>query len=400
MSVAAPGPSPNRSLMLVLIGVSALNPLAINMFVPAMPDMVRSLHTDLPSIQLVLSSYLFATAVGQLVIGPLSDRFGRRPVMIAGLAVFILASVACAVAPTVGVLIAARVVQGAGGCVGMVISRAVIRDLFDRDQAASALGYVTMGFAVAPMVGPTVGGILNDAFGWNSIFAAEAIFGAVSLLAALAAMPETRREPDAGEQRKGFLASVALLLRIPAFWAYALTLGSGVAVFFVFLGGAPIVASTLFGMSGTEFGLYFALGPGGYIVGNFLTTRFSRRFGIPLMMVIGTSTAVLGSVSLGVFFGLGWHHPLALFLPMGMVGLANGLSFANALAGAISLRPQYAGAASGLIGSLQVTGGAIASVLVGVLMGSTPSVFVIAALMITLALMSLAAALWSQSART
>ncbi len=401
---APPAPAPpggaSKTLMLILIGVSALNPLAINMFVPAMPEMIRSLKTDLPSVQLVLSSYLFATAISQLVIGPLSDRFGRRPILIGGLAIFVFASLACALATSIGWLVFARVIQGAGGCAGIVLSRAIVRDRYDRDRAASALGYVTMGFAVAPMVGPMLGGLLNDNIGWNSIFATQAVLGVLALLASIFALPETRRQLNEGEARPRFLTSVATLIRIPAFWAYAMTLSFGVAVFFSFLGGTPVIASELLGMSGTEFGFYFVMVPAGFLVGNFLTARYSRRLGVAFMMITGTLIAVTGVVAMGIAFALGLYHPLSLFLPMCSLGLANGLTFSNAIAGAVSLRPEYAGAASGLAGSLQVGGGAVASVLIGVLLGFAHSVFTLIALMLVLALASLAMAVWARTART
>ena len=389
----------NTTLMLILIGVSAINPVAINMFVPAMPDMIRSLGTDLPSIQLVLSAYLFSTAVAQLVLGPLSDRFGRRPTLIAGLVVFVIASIGCALAPNVGVLVAMRIAQGAGGCAGIVISRAVVRDRYDRDQAAAALGYVTMGFAVAPMLSPTIGGLLNDNIGWPSIFVLQAVLGAIVLLACVFALPETRRKPDPGEAANRFLTSMGALLRIPAFWSYALTLSFGVAVFFAFLAGTPVIASELLGMSGTEFGLFFALVPGGYILGNFVTARFSRRLGISVLMISGTTIVVVAVIAMGIAFGVGWYHPLSLFAPMYAIGFANGLTFSNAIAGAVSLRPQYAGAASGLAGSLQIMGGAVASVLIGVLLEAAHSVFTLVAFLLVLALASLAAAMWARSAR-
>jgi DHA1 family bicyclomycin/chloramphenicol resistance-like MFS transporter len=347
------------------------------------------------SIQLVLSAYLFSTAIAQLVIGPLSDRFGRRPILIGGLGVFALASLVCTLAPNVGILILGRIAQGAGGCAGMVLGRAIVRDRYERDQAASMLGYVSMAFAIAPMVGPALGGLFNDFLGWRSMFAFQVTLAIVSIVMIVLVVPETRRKLADHETKPRFTSSVAALVRIPAFWGYALTLAFGVAVFFTFLGGSPIIASELLGMSGTEYGLYFACAPIGYMTGNFFTGRFAARVGLTRMMISGTVVAVLGVALMGVLFALGHYHPLSLFVPMFFTGFANGLSFANGIAGAVSLRPQYAGTASGLAGSLQVTGGAIASVLIGVLMGVMHSVFTLIGTMMVFALLSLGAALWA-----
>ncbi|CAN5273695.1 multidrug effflux MFS transporter [soil metagenome] len=399
----APAPSAGASnrLVFVLIIVSAVNPVAVNMFVPAMPDIMHALATDVASVQMVLSAYLFATAIAQLVIGPLSDRFGRRPLMIAGLLIFSLASVVCALAPTVGWLIGGRILQGAGGCAGMVLSRAIVRDLYERDRAAAMLGYVTMGFAIAPMLSPTLGGILNDRLGWHSIFFAQAILGGVGLLAAIVIVPETRKLLiHKNGKRPGYLASIRTLARIPAFWSFTLCLGCGVAVFFSFLSGTPVIAAELLGVSGTEFGLYFTLAPGGFLLGNFLTARFSQRLGIARMMIAGTSIAVVAVLALGTAFALGLYHPLSLFIPMYFIGFANGLSFTNAFAGAVSLRPELAGSASGFAGSLQTIGGATASVVIGALLSINHSVFVLFGCMLVFALGSFGAAVWSRSART
>jgi DHA1 family bicyclomycin/chloramphenicol resistance-like MFS transporter len=351
-------------------------------------------------VQLVLSAYLFSTAIAQLVLGPLSDRLGRRPVLLGGLAIFVGASILCAAATSIGMLIAARIVQGAGGCAGLVLGRAIVRDRFDREQAAAAIGYVSMGFAVAPMIAPTLGGVLNDRFGWPAIFVMQAALGVVALLASLLALPETRRQMPEGETRPGFVASVGKLLRIPAFWPYVLTLSFGVAVLFSFLTGTPLIASELLGMSSTEFGLYFAFGPAGYLIGNFVTARYSRRFGISRMMITGAAIALAACLTIGAAFALGWYHPLSLFAPMCGMGFANGLAFTNALAGVVSLRPEHAGAASGVAGSLQVAGGAAASVLMGILLSVQHSVFMLVAFMVVLAAASLAAAIWSRFAPT
>jgi len=388
-----------RLLIVVLIVVSALNPIAVNMFVPAMPDIMRGLNTNQAGVQLVLSVYLFSTAVAQLVLGPLSDRYGRRPVLLGGLTVFVIASLVCTLAPSIGVLIAGRVLQGCGGCVGIVLGRAIVRDRYERAQAATMLGYVMMGFAIAPMVGPVIGGVLNDFVGWRSIFGLLATLGIAITLVAFLFMPETRVPASNETERPTFLRSLATLSRLPAFWAYALTCALGTAVFFSFLGGTPFVAVDMLGMTGTEYGLYFILVPGGFMLGNFLTGRFSRRVGIFALVLVGSVITFLAVVGMFFAFLAGWYHPLALFLPMYAIGFANGLTLANALAGAVSVRPELAGAASGFAGAMQIGFGGIATVVIGALLAATHSVFPLIICMAVLALFGIAAAIWTRTAR-
>jgi len=386
-------------LMVLLVAVSGLNPIAVNMFVPAMPEIMRGLGTDHAMIQLVLSAYLFSTAAAQLTLGTLSDRFGRRPVLIGGLILFIIASAICTVADSIVVLIGARILQGGGGCVGIVLGRAVIRDRYDRDRAASMLGYVTMGFALAPMVGPVIGGLLNDNVGWRSIFALQTALGIVVAITSYVFLPETHDPAKTAGDRPTLRHSFATLARIPAFWAYALTCAFGTAVFFSFLGGTPFVATDMLGMTGTEYGLYFVLVPGGFLIGNFLTARYSQRVGIHLMVVAGSLIALVAVLGMAAVFAAGWYHPLALFVPMYAIGFANGLTLANALAGAVSVRPDLAGAASGLAGSMQIGFGAIATVVIGALLAATHSVLPLTICMALLAAGGVAAAVWTKRAR-
>lgn len=388
-----------RLLIVLLIVVSSLNPVAINMFVPAMPDIMRGLDTDQATIQLVLSVYLFSTAVAQLVLGPLSDRHGRRPVLLGGLAVFVVASIVCTVAQSIGVLIAARILQGFGGCVGIVLGRAIVRDRYEQARAAAMIGYVMMGFAISPMVGPVIGGLLNDFYGWRSIFGLLATLGLAVTVAAFLFLPETRASAADTTARPGFLGSLAILARLPAFWAYALTCAFGTAVFFSFLGGTPFVAIDMLGMTGTQYGLYFVLVPGGFMLGNFLTGRFSQRWGIFALVVAGSVISLLAVIGMFLAFLAGWYHPLALFLPMYAIGFGNGLTLANALAGAVSVRPDLAGAASGFAGAMQVGAGGVATVVIGALLSATHSVFPLTICMAVLALLGVAAAIATRVAR-
>ncbi|WP_421724156.1 multidrug effflux MFS transporter [Bauldia sp.] len=400
MTAASPPSIAPVPLILILVAVSAINPIAVNMFVPAMPAMMRALDTNQAMIQLVLSGYLFATAFGQLVLGPLSDRFGRRPVLLAGLGVFIAASVLAAAAQSITVLVVARIFQGFGGCVGIVLGRAIIRDRFERDEAASMIGYVTMGFAIAPMVGPFIGGLLNDNIGWRSVFVLQTGLAVAVALAAYALLPETHTPARETEARPTLRHSFAILSRIPAFWAYSLTCAFGTAVFFSFLGGTPFVAIDLMGLTGTQYGLYFMLVPGGFIIGNFLTARYSRRVGIEIMLIAGSLVALTAVLGMSIAFLMGWYHPLALFLPMYAIGFANGLTLANSIAGAVSVRPDIAGAASGIAGSLQIGLGAVATQAIGAVLEIARSPFPMTIAMALFAATGLTMAIWTRTARS
>src|SRR5690554_5364405 len=168
--MSAPRAAERRPSLVILVTISTVSPLALNIYLPSMPSLVGLFDTTMARVQLTLSLYLAAFALAQIVIGPLSDRYGRRPVLLWGMVVFMLGSLACALAPDIDFLIAGRILQAAGGSTGIVLGRAIVRDLYDRRQAASMIGYVTMGLAIAPMVGPAIGGVLDHVFGWTASF--------------------------------------------------------------------------------------------------------------------------------------------------------------------------------------------------------------------------------------
>jgi len=358
---AARSPAP----LVLLILVAMVTPTAMNMYVPAMAEMQRDLATSAAAIQLTLSLFLVATAAGQLVVGPLSDIFGRKPALAAGLALYVLATVACAVAPTVEVLVAARIVQALGGCAGLVLARAIIRDMHDTAAAASMLGYVTMGMAVGPMVTPPVGGFVADAASWRLIFWILAALGAAALVLTLVRLRETRTPDRSGRVIGRWARDLGVLLRVREFWLFALTLAAVCVAFFSFIAGGVFVATEAFGLSASAYGLFFVMNIAGYVLGSFLTGRFSVRVGIVPMILWGNVIA-LAAVAAAVAMGLaGMTHPLSLFGPMAVLGLGNGLALPNLIAGAVGVRPQLAGSASGLAGAFQIGSGAIASLVVG-----------------------------------
>jgi len=358
-------PVASLSFIVLLVAVAAVSPLGINMYLPSMPGMARALHVDFTTIQLTLSLYLAAMAVGQLVMGPLSDRFGRRPVLLAGLGIFVSGSLICLLAPTIGVLILGRVVQAIGGCAGITLSRAIVRDLYGRNQVASMIAYVTMGMAVAPMIAPTIGGMFETFYGWRASFAFLAAFGCLALLFAFMKLPETNRTRGPAGPPGHLQKSYAVLLRSSPFWAYTLTTSFVSAAFFAFLAGAPYVMIELMGRSPAEYGLYFAMVPSGYILGNFATGRLAARLGPNRMILAGILVTFAGVGAMAAIFGTGFMHPTALFGPMFFIGMGNGLVLPSGIAGAVSVKPDVAGAAAGLTGSLQIGFGAVVAPIIG-----------------------------------
>lgn len=356
-----------RPSLAVLIAISAVGPLALNIFMPSMPGMVTVFETSPAMVQLTLSLYLIAISVAQLIIGPLSDHFGRRPILLAGMALFLVGTLACRLAPSIDALIVGRIIQGAGGCAGLVLARSVVRDLYSRNKSASMIGYVTMGMAVAPMIGPAIGGYLDGIRGWESSFDLMLAIGVVVFIASYFDLNETNRHrtPDFGFRPA--LRSYATLSGYGAFWIFALTSSFASGVFFSFLGGAPFIVTDLMHLTPTQYGLYFALVAGGYLTGNFLSGRYAERTGIVAMIMIGNTLSVVAVAAIAIGFAFEFYHPLALFGPMFFTSMANGLTLPNAIAGAVSVRPELAGAAAGLSGSLQVGAGAVASAIVGAL---------------------------------
>lgn len=345
--------------------MSAIGPLALNIFMPSMPGLAVRFGVDYGTMQLTLTLYLIGLGVAQLVYGPLSDRHGRRPILLCGLAIFLAGSVLCAWAGSIEMLMLGRMLQAIGGCSGLVLGRAIIRDLHDRDSSAAMIGYVTMAMTLAPMLAPALGGYLDIWMGWRASFAFCSLAGAIVLLWVLLVLPETLQPGGGGEGMLGLLRGYRGLLRSPAFCGYALQSAFTSGVFFAFIAGAPFVVVTVLGLPPSSYGLWFVVVSLGYLAGNFLTGRFSVRFGIDRMIAAGATIALVGIAVQAVIGWIGLLSLPALFLPMAVVALSNGLTLPNGTAGAVSVNPRAAGAAAGLSGALQMLVGAAAAVIVG-----------------------------------
>ncbi len=353
---------PHIATLVAIAGVSALS---MNIFLPALPSMATYFQADYALVQLAISAYLGVTALLQIIIGPLSDRFGRRPVLLVGFGTFLLATLGTVLSTSIESLLLFRMLQ-AGVASGIVLSRAIVRDMVPPEQAASMIGYVTMGMSIVPMIGPALGGVLNEVFGWQASFIMLGLLGAAVLWLIWADLGETNQHKSTsfGAQFRAYPD----LIRSRRFWGYALTAGFASGAFFAFLGGAPFVSTVILGLNSAEMGGYFGIVAFGYMSGNFLSGRYAQRAGINRMMVTGGLVAASGSLLSLVLFEVGLLHPLSLFGPMFLVGLGNGLTLPSANAGMVSVRPQLAGSASGLGGAITIGGGAGLSAVTGAIL--------------------------------
>ena len=354
-----------------LVLISGMTALVMNIFLPSLPQMAVYFSADYGVMQLSVSLYLGCNAIVQIFIGPIADRYGRRKIMLVSVGLFLLATLGALLATTVTEFLLFRMAQ-AVIVSGMVLSRAIVRDMVPQDEAASMIGYVTMGMALVPMVSPMVGGVLEEAFGWQASFILMLVLGVAVLALVWADLGETAqlRSMRMIDQIREYPE----LLTARRFWGYSLTAAFTAALFFAFLGGAPFVGIEVFGLSPSVLGFYFGAPAVGYATGNLLTGLFSRRYGINRMIVIGALIGAGGISFLIVLWLLGLAPAPVFFGCFVLVGIANGLVMPNATSGLLSVRPHMAGTASGLGGALMLGGGASVSALSGVLLqpGSGP----------------------------
>ena len=378
------------ALTALLAGLSAIGPLTTDMYLPSLPDIARLLGTSTAQAQLTISSYLIGFAVGQIVYGPLSDRHGRKPVLLGAVALYGVASLACAFSTTIETLIAARFVQALGGSGGIVLARAIVRDLYAGHRAGRELSVMGAVMAVAPVMAPIAGGALQDAFGWRSVFFTLVVVAALGAVIVFFLLPETLGARAAEAVSPSSIArSYAIVGRNPAYLAYVGLATFSYAGLFAWISSASFVLQNLYGLTPLIFGFVFAVGAVGYGIGSTLSARLTRHFHLDGILGIGSAAVAAGGVAMvaALAFGLGSAAALVLSMAVYLAGL--GMVLPQSIAGALTPFPERAGAASSLLGFVQQSAAAIAGAVVGVLLGRSAWPLAIAVILAGVATLAL-----------
>jgi DHA1 family bicyclomycin/chloramphenicol resistance-like MFS transporter len=345
----------------LLTALVAFGPISTDLYLASLPDMARDFDTSIAMVQLTLSVFLGGFACAMLIYGPLSDRFGRRPVILAGVLIYLVGSVACMLAPTIELLIASRFLQALGACCGPVLGRAVVRDVYPREQAARVMSYMASAMALAPFAAPIAGGWVHSLFGWRANFVLLALFGIVLLVAVWRLLDETNvhKDKDALAPSR-MLINYRTLLGDRRVLGYMLTVALVFGGMFTFISGSSFVLIDVMGLPPALFGFGFAVVIAGYISGGFVAGKWTGRFGLDRMILAGT----IGCAGFGLLAAiLAWSGittMAALLLPLMGYFFSAALVLPNSTAGAIAPYPRIAGASSALVGFLQMIGGGTA----------------------------------------
>src|SRR6202049_555757 len=349
----------SRMMLLLLVAMTGVAPISLYLLVPALPMLASTFGRDISIAQMTVSLYMVGIACSQIIMGPLSDRFGRRPVLLAGLGLMVAASAGCIFAETLPQLIAARFLQALGGATGMVVSRAIIRDLYSRERISAMISLVIAVMMIAQMLSPLTGGLIETAFGWRAIFYVITAASLVIAIAIALTLPETRRDrTEAG----GFRGDVGSLITSRAFIGYMLCQVLASQIIFTFAGGGPYIVVTQMGRSSAEYGAWFACTGFAFLVGNLCCVRFAPRHSLEKLIWFGLALQFVGSL-LNLIWGIAGLNlaPSWLFGTQMLVMFANAFVMSNSAAGAISVRPDAAGTASGAMGFLQMGIGSLFS---------------------------------------
>jgi DHA1 family bicyclomycin/chloramphenicol resistance-like MFS transporter len=355
-------------LLMLITAFLMMQPLSTDLYLASLPSLASGFHVAASTVQLTLSLFVIGFGGAQLIIGPLSDRFGRRPVLLCGLALYVAATALCGLAPSIDVLIAARFLQALGCASAVIVARAIVRDAYEPEQSVRVIAKASTWLSLAPILGPILGSYLQVAFGWRAAFAALGIFSACVTAVTFVRLPETNahKNPRATELR-GLLANYRIVLGAREFWAYALPGALSYGAIFSFISGSSFVLIRVLDVPTAWFGYCFAFGVSGYMTGTIVCRRLLLQLGVMRTFQLGTGL----SLAAGMFFLIAasagiahWSLVLAaMFLTMG----AHGINFPIAQSGSVSPFPKQAGTAAGLMGALYMA----VAFIVGTVVGAT-----------------------------
>lgn len=358
-------------LFAIVIAITAVGPLTLHLALPAFPAIQHDLGASLATLQLAVSVAMLTMAFATLLYGPLSDRFGRRPVLLGGLALFTLGSVICTIAPNITALIIGRFVQAAGAGCGTVLGRTIMADVYSRERLAGMLGYMVAAYTIAPALAAPLGGNLSAGFGWRSVFGFAAIAGAAIFIACVFLLAESNKHPATGRSLGQLARGNLAVMRLPNFLPFAMQMGFGGVMFFAFLSAAPHLVIDLQGRSSAEYGTYFLFLPLGYLIGSLATGRLGSRFASAYMVLAGSAIAAFSVIVMAVWETLDPTSTLAFFVCVGVMVMGGGISTPHAQASGVSRAGSLAGTASGMLVFVQWGMGALAAQLVGMIADGT-----------------------------
>lgn len=390
-------PARTPPALITLILLTATSTLSLNMFLPSLASIAQDLQADYALVSLAVALYLGTTAVIQLIVGPLSDRVGRRPVLLVGIMVFVAASVVCALAQDVWTFLIFRMLQ-AGMIAGSAMSMAIVRDTNSERQAASLIGYISMAMAIAPMLGPMLGGVLDTFFGWRANFWCYALLGATLMVLCWFDLGETNDRTRRAQAKDA--ARTGDLLRTAQFWSFSLCTAFSTGAFYIFLAGAPLVAVNVFGVSTAVLGVSIGSITAGFATGGFISGRLSPRLGLTTMMIAGRCIACGGLLMGLVLLMAGVLTLLTFFGSTIFVGLGNGITMPSSNAGALSVRPDLAGTAAGFNGAMTVATGAVLTSATGAIVTAFDPASTLLTLMFLASFAGLCSALWARHLRS
>jgi DHA1 family bicyclomycin/chloramphenicol resistance-like MFS transporter len=360
------------ALTALLALLTAVGPMSVDFYLPSLPEIGRVFDASLPQVQLTLSGYLVCFAVGQIVYGPISDHVGRKPVLLTALALYVAICLGCAFARSIEMLIALRCLQAFGVAAAPVLARAMVRDLYHGVRAGRELARMGSITALAPIVAPSLGGVLQTAFGWRSAFIAMAGMSLGAIVLVIRLLPETiKQRPEHALSLTAIVRGYGAFLRHPGYRVYLGIVAAAYGGLFAWISGSSFVLQDLYGLSALTFGVVFAAATLGYGIGTLIAAKLVVRIGIDRTIVCGGVALAGGGLAMLAAVMLGVTSPLALVLPMALYLCGLGLTMPQAMAGALTPFPDRAGAASSLLGFLQQVVASTAGVVAAQLLGAS-----------------------------